>query len=288
LIVVCHCLIPLSRALVAGVLSVALLISVTTVVSGAEAFAAVSTLGEGGKGTDTDGESEGQGSASMPDSHSDILPEPISRDDFAELREHSPFLRTLNISQSLILTGVARIEDDTIATLYDFETRQSYVVSEEASPEGWQLVEVNGDQSDLETLTARVKIAGAEVISIRYDEAPKTTAGSSSVQVSTRIGDGSRGGGTGPHGGPDPRVLTPDQLADARNAARNVRAGFQADGYGDRETIPRDVVEKVSRLSVDQRERINVKMFEYRNRGLGMSERKKIYNGLLDRAVKTR
>jgi len=256
----------------------------TISVAGAEVVAAVSSAGE----TATESDEGDANSTGLSPSFADSLPVPVTREDFSELRERSPFLRTLNISQSLILTGVARLEGDTIATLYDFESRQSYVVSQESSPEGWQLVEVQGDQSDLETLTARVKIGGAEVISIRYDEAPATTAGSSSVQVSTRVGDGTRGGGTRPHGGPDPRVLTPDQLADARNAARNIREGFQADGYGDRETIPREVVEKISRLSVDQREGINVKMFEHRNRGLGMSERKKIYNGLLDRAGKGR
>jgi hypothetical protein len=36
---------------------------------------------------------------------------------------------------------------------------------------------------------------------------------------------------------------------------------------------------------VKQRESINVKMFEYRNRGLGMPERQKIYNRLLDREL---
>lgn len=286
MITFCHNSNPSLRALAAVVLFAVLVNAAMSPLAGADVVAAVSIAGgdERLSGSQNGGVGRVAGSSPVDDS----LPVPVTGDDFAELREHSPFLRTLNISRSLILTGVARIEEDTIATLYDFETRQSYVVSREASPEGWQLVEVNGDSSDLETLTARIKIAGAEVISIRYDEAPTTTAGSSSVQVSTRIGDGSRGGGTGPHGGPDPRILTPDQLADARNAARNVREGFQADGYGDRETIPREVVEKASRLSVEQRENINVKMFEHRNRGLGMSERKKIYNGLLDRAAKGR
>ncbi|MDC0263007.1 hypothetical protein OAK50_01845, partial [Verrucomicrobiales bacterium] len=103
--------------------------------------------------------------------------------------------------------------------------------------------------------------------------------------VSSKIGNGTPGGGTGPHGGPDPRVLTPDQLSDARNAARNIRDGFQADGYADKQPIPPEVISKVSRLSVKQRESINVKMFEYRNRGLGMPERQKIYNRLLDREL---
>ncbi|MEM9018494.1 MAG: hypothetical protein AAGC68_15890, partial [Verrucomicrobiota bacterium] len=60
------------------------------------------------------------------------------------------------------------------------------------------------------------------------------------------------------------------------------------DGYADRQTIPPDVVTKISKLSVSQRESINVKMFEYRNRGVGMSERIQIYNRLLDREVSRR
>ena len=215
----------------------------------------------------------------------DCLPVPVSGDNFSELREHSPFVRTLNISKSLILTGIARIEEETVATMLDLETRKSYVVSRKTNAEGWQLVELKGDLSDLETLTAQIKVAGAEVVSIRYEKAPPPVKGrSGGVAVSTRIGRGP-GGGTGPHGGPDPRVLTPDQLADARNAARNIKAGFQADGYADNQTIPPEVVAKISRLSVQQRENVNVKMFEYRNRGLGMKERTQIYNKLLDRDV---
>ena len=110
----------------------------------------------------------------------------------------------------------------------------------------------------------------------------------SGARVSNRIGNGTPGGGTGPHGGPDPRVLTPDQLADARKGARDIRGGFQADGYADNATIPSEVVNKLSRLSVEQREKVNVKMFEYRNRGLGMPERQKIYNRLLDQELERR
>ena len=216
------------------------------------------------------------------------LPVPVSEENFAELRKNSPFLRNLNISNSLILTGIARIEEETVATLLDLETRKSYLVSRKINREGWQLVEVKGDQSDLQNLTARIKVAGTEVVSIRYEKAPPPVKGKNGAAVSTRIGNGTPGGGTGPHGGPDPRVLTPDQLADARKAARNIRGGFQADGYADNRAIPPEVVSKISRLSVQQRESVNVKMFEYRNRGLGMKERVQIYNKLLDRELQRR
>lgn len=218
------------------------------------------------------------------------LPAAVTEENFSALLQQSPFLRSLNLSESLILTGFARIADDTVATVLDLETRQSFVLSQrETHPDGWQLVEVKGDHADVESLTARIRVAGgAEVVSIRYEKAPPAAGGIKGAIVSTRVGNGSTGGGTGPHGGPDPRVLTPDQLADARKAARNVRDGFQADGYGDRETLPPEVVSKISRLSVQQREQINVKMFEYRNRGLGMQERKQIYHNLLDRELGSR
>jgi len=219
-----------------------------------------------------------------------FLPERVTPNHFAPLRQHSPFLRTLDLSQSLIITGVARIDDEPVATLLDLETSKTSVVSRKSvSPEGWQLVEVKGNLSDIETLTARIKIAGgSEIFTVRYEKAPPPANGGTGTAGSGRIGNGSPGGGTGPHGGPDPRVLTPDQLTDARNAARNIREGFKADGYGDNQVIPPEVVSKISRLSVEQREEINVKMYEYRNRGLGMQERQQIYNRMLDQTLQRR
>ncbi len=223
--------------------------------------------------------------AALPESFG--LPEEITEDHFTALKQHSPFLRTLDLSKSLIITGVARIGNEPVATLLDRESSKTSIVSRNAvNAEGWQLVEVTGNLSDIETLTAKIKMAGgSEIFSIRYEKAPppgKTPAG---VVVSNKIGNGTPGGGTGPHGGSDPRMLTPDQMTDARNAARNIRGGFKADGYGDNQTVPPEVVSKIARLSVEQRESINVKMYEYRNRGLGMTERQQIYNRLLDQAV---
>ncbi len=88
-----------------------------------------------------------------------MLPNEVEEDHFAALKEHSPFQRTLDLSQSLIITGVARIGGETIATLLDLETSQTSVVSRNSvSPEGWQLVEVVGDLSDVETLAAKIKM----------------------------------------------------------------------------------------------------------------------------------
>ena len=62
----------------------------------------------------------------------------------------------------------------------------------------------------------------------------------------------------------------------------NYREGFNADGYP--KAPPSDMADKLSRLSVSQREDINREMFGYRNQGLGMEERRKIYEGLVDRS----
>jgi hypothetical protein len=229
-------------------------------------------------------------SAQESDRESFGLPERVTVENFAALRQHSPFLRTLDVSKSLIITGVAHIDAEPVATVLDVETRQSSLVSlNRVSPEGWQLVEMKGDLTDIETLTARIRMAGgSEIFSIRYAKAPPPVKGSPGVIVSNRVGNGTAGGGTGPHGGPDPRVLTPDQMTDAQNAAKNIREGFKADGYGDNQTIPSEVVSKLERLSVPQRESINVKMYEYRNRGLGMPERQQIYNRMLDQELERR
>jgi len=212
------------------------------------------------------------------------LPKPVTRENFSALRDQSPFLRSIGLSKSLVVTGIAQMEEGIFATLFNLETRESYLVGKEANPEGWQLVGIDGDQSDLETLTARIKIAGSEVVSIRYEKLP-AKAFSKSGYVLYRGGK-RRGDGTGPHGGPDPRMLTPEQMADAKNGARNYRNGFKADGYPDNTKIPAATLAKLSKLSSQQREAINVKMYEYRNRGLGMPERQRIYEKALDRTLR--
>ena len=215
---------------------------------------------------------------------SPALPTPVSDANFSALIDKSPFLRSIGLSDSLVVTGVAYIEEDVFATLFDRETRESYVVGEESNSEGWQLVGVKGDESDIETLTARIKIAGNEVVSIRYEKLDSKAFRKSKASVS--LSRSSPGGGTGPHGGPDPRVLTRDQAADAKNAAQHYKEGFQADGYPDKP--PPATMEKLKKLSNQQRESINVKMYEFRNRGLGMRERAQIYESMLDRAVQSR
>jgi hypothetical protein len=204
-------------------------------------------------------------------SDSRILPEPVTEEHFAALKAHSPFLRSVGLSDSVVLTGVARIENDVFATLFDTETRESHVVSRRENPQGWQLVDVRGDEADLESLTAKIQVAGGEVISIRYEKLPsKSDHGNSGSR--SGVGGSSR--------------LSSSQLQQAKYAAVNYRGEHPADGFPRKP--PPEVVEKLSKMSVQQRESINREMIELRNRGLGMEERRKIYGEKVDRTAQGR
>jgi hypothetical protein len=66
----------------------------------------------------------------------------------------------------------------------------------------------------------------------------------------------------------------------------NYKEGFSSDGYPDKP--PAEMVAKLSRLSTSQREEINRTMLGHRNQGLGLDERRKIYEGLVERALRGR
>ena len=79
------------------------------------------------------------------------LPEPLTAQHFAALKSHSPFLRSLDLSKTLVLTGVARLDGEMVATLFNRESKTTQVVSQSANAQGWRLVGVEGDQKRLES-----------------------------------------------------------------------------------------------------------------------------------------
>lgn len=184
-----------------------------------------------------------------------------------------PFTRSLGFSDSIILTGVAKFDQDTFATLMDTKTMESQIVSKTPNREGWQLIGVGGHPARTETWIAKIQIRGGEIVSIRYQKPPPRPTGSNSG--STR----SNGGGNLP-------AISDKQVSEAKAAALNYQDGFLADGYPDKP--PRAMVEKLSRLSTTQREEINRTMFGHRNQGLGLDARRQIYEGLVERAIQRR
>jgi hypothetical protein len=204
------------------------------------------------------------------------LPQPLNEQDFAGLMLASPFTRTLGVSDSLILTGVASLQEDMVATVFDTQTQVSHLVSRKPNPLGWQLVGITGSPSQLRTWTAKIQVAGGEVISVRYQKPPLKKSGTA--------GSGSSAPGGSSSGSLPP--LSSAQIAEAKNAAVNYKEGFSSDGYP--RQPPPEMVAKLSRLSSTQREDINKQMLGWRNKGLGLEDRRKIYENLVERNLQGR
>jgi hypothetical protein len=198
------------------------------------------------------------------------LPLPVSGDSFTELKGASPFRRSIDFSDSIVLTGMARIEGNVYATLFDSQLTQSYVVSENANTDGWQLVGVRRDETDLESLTAKIQVKGGEVVSIRYAKVERQR-GSGSGGASSRGGGGS---------------LSTEQIDDARKAGKDPKVGFRGDGY--RGTPPPEVMAKLNKISAQQREALARRVMEMRNNGVSSDERRRVYSEGLDRAARGR
>lgn len=205
------------------------------------------------------------------------IPRPLQDGAFEALLAGPPFTRSLGVSDSLILTGVAHVQDDVFATLLDTRTQESQLVSSQPNFKGWRLVGVAGNPGRMETWSARVQIPGGEVVTIRYQKPPPRSARSKS---------GGGGGGSGGASGGKPPPISDAQVREAKLAAENYKEGFSSDGYP--RQPPPEMVAKLSRLSTSQREEINREMLGHRNRGLGLDDRRKIYEGLVDRAVQRR
>lgn len=208
------------------------------------------------------------------------IPQPLKDGDFEALVTNPPFTRSLGVSDSLILTGIAHFENDVMATLLDTKTMVSQVVCKTANFQGWQLLGVEGNPAEMETCRARIQVPGGEVVSIRYQKPPPMPA------KGTSRNNGGGGSSSSGGSGASSASLSTAQLEEAKNAAVNYKEGFHGDGYP--RQPPPEMVAKLSRLSVSQREDINRQMFGFRNQGLGLDERRKIYEGLVDRATQRR
>jgi len=203
------------------------------------------------------------------------IPHFVNETAFEALFTSSPFTRSLGVSESIILTGVAHVQGEVFATLLDTENMQSQVVSKTANIQGWQLVDVSGNPADSRTWAAKIQVSGGQVISIRYQKPPTKRTPSAA---------GVRGSSSSPEEKLPP--LSTSQIAEAKSAAVNYREGFSSDGYP--RQPPPEMVAKLSRLSVSQREEINRQMLGLRNKGLGLDERRKIYENLVDRSTQGR
>jgi hypothetical protein len=105
----------------------------------------------------------GETEAADPD-----VPQPFDPTLVSPLLEHPPFTRALNLSESLLLTGVAYMDGKPVATIKDMSTNKSYVVSEEPNALGWRLAEAI---PSMRLDRAEVKLMiGSEIVAVRYSD----------------------------------------------------------------------------------------------------------------------
>ena len=125
-----------------------------------------------------------------------ILPKTFNPSELTSLIENPPFTRSVNPSDSLVLSGLAFIDGKPVATLFNTETKESLVVSEAPNLKGWTLSEAPA-VTDITRAQAKISIGG-EIVSIRYN---KDALSPDNRKKDSREGD-SRGGP--PPGGPPP------------------------------------------------------------------------------------
>jgi hypothetical protein len=95
--------------------------------------------------------------ASDPD-----LPQPFDPAAVATIATSSPFTRMVNMSENLVLTGIAYIDGKPVATVFNKETKESHIVSTEPNFQGWVLNEAL-PAPDVTRSRAVITIGGEQV-----------------------------------------------------------------------------------------------------------------------------
>ena len=128
----------------------------------------------------------GTGLAFSAEDSPGYLPDPVGPSDFRHVSENSPFTRPLNLSNSLRLAAVAKINGKPIATVMDEKTKEIFVITEDPNPSGWTLVDVDA-QGGLEKMTATISVAGSEVATVRFGEQQLNPKGNPKVIASMKL-----------------------------------------------------------------------------------------------------
>lgn len=90
------------------------------------------------------------------------LPQPFDPASVASVTASSPFTRMVNMSDNLVLTGIAYIDGKPVATIFNKETKESHIVSNEPNFQGWVLNEAL-PAPDITRSRAVVTIGGEQV-----------------------------------------------------------------------------------------------------------------------------
>jgi hypothetical protein len=90
------------------------------------------------------------------------LPQVFDQTSLTSLASSSPFTRMVNVSDNLVLTGIAYINGKPVATLFNRETKESHIVSSEPNFQGWVLNEAL-PAPDMTRSRAVITIGGEQV-----------------------------------------------------------------------------------------------------------------------------
>jgi hypothetical protein len=94
------------------------------------------------------------------------LPQPLDSRFADDLLTHSPFTRSVNLEESLQLTGIAYVNGHPVATVLNKQTKERVIVSEELNAQGWQLLAASaGADPSNSQIEMRV---GPETITMHY------------------------------------------------------------------------------------------------------------------------
>jgi hypothetical protein len=95
------------------------------------------------------------------------IPPPVSAADYPSLLERPPFRRILSLSDSLVLSGIARLPKGDVVTVWDRAAARSFIVTSTPNPQGWRLLELT-DGNDLRRVGATIA-AGEQKITLHFD-----------------------------------------------------------------------------------------------------------------------
>lgn len=90
------------------------------------------------------------------------LPQPFDATAAQQVIANSPFTRSVNVGESLRLTGIAWFEGKPVATFFNKETNQSITVSDEPNAQGMRLTEAS-PSDNLHDSEVTVQVGGEEV-----------------------------------------------------------------------------------------------------------------------------
>lgn len=97
----------------------------------------------------------------------DGVEESLTLDQFQDLLSNSPFRRLMSFSEDLVLTGVAKLPEGTVVTVYNQRARETYSVSASENVQGWRLVDVTGGD-ELDDVEALI-LVGKQEVRLRFD-----------------------------------------------------------------------------------------------------------------------